>query len=327
MRSLTFILLLALVLTPVAADDESVPVDAAAAVLDRDLTAFPCGKYVMVQAYDQRRRDTVEAPSLEEKKEQKSRIWNRFTFDLDVVEARNGDTVQKEAHVTVRRIQIGIEGKKDHLFDSDGDSGEQSELLERQFRCFVGGKASVDLASFGKGTGFAGFSEIWDKFAEENPTFSRAAAANRKNYGDTRLDRIFTQGLPILFGSDAGRAHGETRKLTVGESFDVEIEIPAIAFEPELVKHTAKVREVKDGSAVLIVTWALNGFRNKEKDGRMVMCGGDIEGSSEMTIHLASGLLTGLKEQVRQTDQSCGFDMVQRTCHLNTTKEFSILPR
>ena len=110
-----------------------------------------------------------------------------------MVEARARDTVQKAAHVTVRRIQIGIEGEKDYLFDSDGESAEQSGVLERQFRCFVGGKASVDLAAFGKGKSFAGFSEIWDKFAEENPTFSRAAAANRKNYGDTRLDRIFIQ--------------------------------------------------------------------------------------------------------------------------------------
>ena len=289
----------------------------------RRLADFPAGKYIMVQAFDEKVRQTLEAPG-REKQEKKTRAWNRFTFDLEVVEVKAGETSLKEARVLVRRVQLGLEGKRNLAYDSAGEPREQPEILRKQFGYMVGGKATVDLAAFDEGTGFKGLSAVWDRFAKENPKSRRMASANRKNYGDTRLDRMFARGLPALFGPDAGRAPGRTRKLTAGETCEMELEILGIGRENAMSTHSVEVVSVKNGYARLVVTWAENGHNPKLDGGAMLMRGGDIKGSRNMRFHLASGMLVVLQETEKRTDQTCGMDMVQRTRHAATVSEFSI---
>lgn len=306
-----------------AKEGGSGPDDAASGTFERQLAAFPVGKYVMVQAFEENVRQTLEAPE-REKQEKRTRHWNRFTFDLDVVVVTAHGKSRTEAQVVVRRVQLGLEGEKDLAYDSDGKPAEQAEILRKQFSYLVDGRATVDLAAFDQGQGFEGLNAVWDEFAKENPTSQRMAAANRENYGDSRLDRMFTRGLPVVFGSDAGRAPGRTRKLTSGETYQVELEILGLGREKALSKHSVEVVSVNDGYTRLAVTWAENGFNSKTDGGAVLMRGGDIQGRQEMTFHLASGVLVGLVATEERTDQSCGMDMVQRTRHATTVFRFSI---
>jgi hypothetical protein len=318
-RSALAILIL-LVVVPVIAEEAPPP----SATLTRRLADFPVGSYVMVQAYEENVRHKLEVRG-EDRGEKKTRLWNRFTFDLEVVMQGEGDSRRKMARVLVLRVQLGLEGDHDLTYDSDGKPEEQSAALREQFGVLVGGQAELPLATFGEGKGFAGLSEVWDRYAENHPESPDIAAHNRKSYGDSRLDRMFARGVARLFGAEAGRAAGKTRELTVGETFEVEAEILGIGRERAMSKHTVEVAAIADGHADLVVTWAENGHNPKTDGGVILMRGGDIEGRAEMRFHLASGLLVGLKETEKRVDQTCGMDMVQRTRYATNVHEFSIV--
>lgn len=325
MRKLLALLVFAAVATAAPGGEEE-PAAPEAVTLTRNLAAFPPGSYVMVQAFDEKVRYTLEAPR-QEMQEKEKRTKSRFTFDLQIVASTEGETTRKEARVVVRRVQMDIEGEKDYAYDSNGKPEDQSEGLMKQFRYLVGAKATLDLSSFGEGGGFEGLNAVWDLFGKENPTFSKAAASNRRNFGDTRLDRMFARGLPLLFGPDAGRAAGRNRKLKAGETYRVGLEILGIGRETAVSEHSVTVETVEDGHVTLKVSWAENGHNPKTDGGVVLSRGGDIKGDSNLTFHLASGLLVGLRETEKRTDQTCGMDMVQRTRYATTVSEFSITPK
>ena len=321
------LLLTVLVAAPVWADEERAePAEPESATVTRRLSEFPAGHYVMVQAFDEKVRHTLETGG-QDMKEQKSRIWNRLTFDLEVTKVKKEGALRTEAHVTVRRVQFGIEGKQDLAYDSDGEPDQQAEVLRRQFRYLVGGQASVDLAAFDEGAGFTGMNAVWDAFLEDHPQSVRMAESNRKNFGDSRFDRMFERGLPLLFGPEAGRAAGRTRELTKGENFDWELEVLGIGREKAMSKHTVEVVSIGKGYAELVATWAENGFNPKTDGGAVLMRGGDLKGRYELRVHLASGLPVSLTITEQRMDQTCGMDMVQRTRHASTVSKFSILPK
>jgi hypothetical protein len=313
-------------LTAVRGEDEA----PAGSELHRDLTRFPPGSCEMVQAWDQTISETVERGEEPEKRE--SRSWNRFTFDVELAPAKDDPETSAGVKVTWRRVQIGIEGEKDHLYDSDGKPEEQSPVLMSQFRHVAGREAEVNLSAFGGGEGFRGLDAAWDEYAEANPDRERVADMNRENYGDARLDRMFTQGLDLLFGPDAGRAKGRARTLTAGETFSVFLVVPGIGGEDTEVEHTCEVRSVEGGEAVLAVTWALNGLKpTATEDGVITTRGLDLKGSAELTFHLASGLLTSLRQDLKRTDQvargGLGVGMIQKTRRIHEVKEFDLSRR
>jgi len=141
MKRLTTVLLL-LGGLPAAGEDPAVR-------LVRDLTRLPRGSYEIVQSYDGLTRETIEEPGKEAAPTER-RTSNTFTFDLKV------DGSPPAATVTVRRVQIRIEGGKTLAYDSDAPAAEQPEAIREQFRHLVGRTARVDLAKFGKGDRFAG---------------------------------------------------------------------------------------------------------------------------------------------------------------------------
>ena len=272
--------LLGLLAAPaICKEDESGP----SVTLTRRLVDFPVGSYVMVQSWDDRVRHVLEMPD-EEPKEKKTRQWNRFTFDLEVVDLEDADgthgSASKEARVRVRRVQVGIEGDRDLAYDSGGEPGQQAEPLLRQFRYMVGGQATLDLATFGEGGGFTGLTAVWDRFEKENPTSSGAAAANRKNFGDTRLDRMFARGLPVLFGKDADAPPDTRANSRSGASYEVALGILGIGRESADSKHTVMVESLADGHVKLDVTWAENGHNPKTDGGAIAHAGRRSQGAS-----------------------------------------------
>ena len=294
--------------------------------LVRDLTRLPPGNYEMVQTYDLKRSETLERPGAEPKKTE-TRTSNTFTFAV-VVERASHDA-PPAAVVTVRRVQIRVEGKQNHTYDSDGPAQEQSELLRTQFRHLVGRIARVDLAAFGRGKGFAGLDAGWTDYLKEYPDRSRWAEANRKNYGDGRLDRMFVQGLDLLFGPEAGRADNRTLELKRGQIFQVTLEEPGIGFEPTPIVHECRVQSVADGTVAITMAWKENGLRPVvDKNGAPIVRGGDIKCSATLTFRLDAGLLVGLKQEMQRTDQVAhGIPPVQRTVSRTESKEFTFQPK
>jgi hypothetical protein len=274
-----------------AGQDEAKPVR-----LVRDLTKLPSGRYEIVQSFELKSTETFEQPG-EAKQERRHRTWNTFTFDLSV------DGEPPVATVTVRRVQLGIEGEETLSYDSDGKAEAQAAPLREQFGDLKGRTATVDLAAFGRGAGFKGLDGAFADYLKRNPDRANWAEANRRNYGDARLDRMFTLGLDVLFGADAGRADGRTRELRPGEAFEVELDESA-GFEDKPLKHACKVRSVEKGEAIVEMRWQENALRpTVQEDGGIIMKGGNIECSATMNFRIESGLLVGLAEELKRTDQ------------------------
>jgi hypothetical protein len=293
--------------------------------LVRDLTRLPPGKYEMVQSYDQKTSVKLQRPHAGGDQESESRLSNTFTFDVEVAPASAEHP--KSVAVTVRRVQIRVEGAEDHEYDSDGPPDDQSGIIRTQFRHLVRRTARVELAEFGKGKGFTGLDAAWADYLKENPDRERGAEINRKNYGDGRLDRMFLQGLDILFGAEAGRAHGRERELKAGQEFEVTLEEPGIGFEPTPLAHACKVESVRGGQVVIAVTWKENGLRPRATEGGgVIVRGGDMKCATTLTFRLDCGLLVGLEERIERTDQvSNGVDT--RTEHRVETRKFTFRPK
>ena len=264
--------------------------------LTRDLTKFPAGSYEIVQTYDLQTRSTLEEPGKELVKEGPQHVWNTLTYDLVVKPPL--------AVVTVRRIQIRVKGKQTLDYDSTKPVDEKSEYIREQFRRLVGRSTRVDLAAYGRGASFKGLDPAFEEYLKANPDRAKWAEANRRNYGDARIDRLFARGLDVLFGADAGRASGKTRALTLGQAFEVKLERPGIGWVLFTPPHSCRVRSIEGGRVVVDVTWKENGVKPKvEKDGTMVVRGGDIVSKTALTYHAASGLLVGMEEEIKRTDQ------------------------
>jgi hypothetical protein len=153
---------------------------------------------------------------------------------------------------------------------------------------------------------------------------SRAAAANLQNYGDARFDRMFTQGLDVLFGADAGRAKGKSRELRAGEEFTVTLEKPGIFMKPTSVEHACRVVSTDGVSVVVTVEWKINGFDPETEGGALRMRGADVHGVARMTFLAKGGLLTRLEETVERTDQRSD-GVVQWTRKVTAKREFSLV--
>jgi hypothetical protein len=268
----------------------------------RDLTLVPAGKYAMVQGWEQRGEETSERRGAEPEQTAVS-ASNRFTFSVEVGPRDRRRPTEKDLVVSVKRVEVRTDDASAPLaYDSAGPAAKQSEVLHRQFRYLVGGVARVGAAAFSDGEGFRGLGEVWDRFAEEHPEMSRAAEANRANYGDTRLDRMFAEGLDLLFGADAGRAKGSVRDLRRGEEFTTTATRPGIFMRPTPVEHACKVVSV-GRTVVLQVEWRINGHEPQVERGAVSVRGGDIVGVATLTFLADSGLLVGLDERTERTDQ------------------------
>jgi hypothetical protein len=269
----------------------------------RDLTKLPPGAYEIVQAYDLRSSETVEEKGVKgEAKE--SRTSHTFTFDLAV------EGKPPVAVVTVRRVEIRIEQEgKTYAYDSDGPAADQAELIREQFRHLVGRKAKVDLAEFGKGKGFSGLDAAWADYLKENPGKAGWAEANRNNYGDGRIDRLFTRGLDVLFGPDAGRAHGRSVELRPGQTFEVTLKEPGIGFEPTALAHACTVRSAEGGNVVVEVRWHENGVRPKvDESGAVIARGGDMKSTETLTFRVDGGFLVAYVQDLERADQVGSID-------------------
>jgi hypothetical protein len=128
---------------------------------------------------------------------------------------------------------------------------------------------------------------------------------NRENYGDARLDRMFAQGLDVLFGVYAGRAKGKSRELREGDALLVTLEEAGIFGKPKPVEHKCKVLTATPEEVVLHLEWRIHGFDPQLENGEIVtMRGGDIRGARRITFLPRGGLVTRLEETIERTDQS-----------------------
>jgi hypothetical protein len=278
--------------------------------LTRDLTKFPAGTYEIVQTYEMKERSTLEVPGKEAEKEQPTRTWNTFTFDLVVKPPL--------ALVTVRRIQVRVEGKKSAAYDSKKPAEKRGEFIREQLYRLIGRTTRVDLAAYGKGKGFVGLDAAFDEYRKANPDRAKLAELNRRNYGDGRINRMFARGLEVIFGADAGRATGKVRALKQGQKFEVKLDRPGIGRKTFTASHKCVVESVRDGVVVVAVAWKENGIKPEvHEDGTIEVRGGDMVSKSVLKFHAASGLLVSRDIQVTRTDQvAAGIPPThQRTWH------------
>jgi hypothetical protein len=193
----------------------------------------------------------------------------------------------------------------------------------------LGATARVDAAAFDDGRGFAGIDPVWDKFAKENPDIEPfVVKTNRQNYGDARLDRMFLQGLDVLFGSSVG-ANGKSRQLRAGDELKLTLEEAGFLQRPKAVEHACKVVSVTPDQVVVRMTWKLNGFAPQIENGKLaMMVGGDIQGTRTITFIPRGGLVTRLEETIERTVQSApGFQpgVAQWTREATDRKVFSLV--
>ena len=286
------------------AKDDAAPPPKPALRVTRDLALLNAGKYRMVQSYDMKGTETEEGRGTP--KQKAVATSNRLTFAVEIGQtaAAAGVPKGKEVSVLVKRVEIrSVDGEKYLAYDSDGPAAKQAEILQQQFHYLVGKRARVGAAAFSEGKGFSGLNAGWDELVKEHPDMGRHAQANRQNYGDARLDRMFLEGLDILYGPTAGRAKGGVRELRAGEEFTAQVEKPGIVMKPTVVDHACQVVSAEFGLVVLSVDWKINGFAPPPEDGTVSIQGGDIHGTSRMTFIAQGGLLTHLEETVERTDQ------------------------
>ena len=288
--------------------------------LVRDLSRLAPGKYEVIQSFNNKRITTLERAGAKTETSE-SRSWNRFTFDAVVTKKseRAGPTLA----ITVRRVELGIEGERKLSYDSDGPVEKQSEALRNQFRHMLGRTARVNLAAFGQGRGFTGLDAAWADYLKANPGSEHSAEANRKNYGDGRLDRMFAQGLDFLFGADAGRAAGRTRELKTGEKFTVKLEERGIGFKATPLDHACEVKSIDEGLAALTMSWKENGIcMETTEEGAVLARGADVKCNATLVFQLKTGLLVGFSQELHRTDQVGGLSG-QRTDRLTERLEFT----
>ena len=297
-------LLLAIVAhaAPAWAEDEAKKGEPAPVEVVRDLTLLPPGRYRMVQTWEQRGEETSERRG-QEPETKAVEASNRFTFAVEVAPSKADRARAEEIRVTVKRVEIRTSDvPPPGSYDSAGPPAKQAEILHRQFHGLVGGTSRVGAGAFSDGEGFSGLGAVWDRFAEDHPDLTHMADANRRNYGDPRLDRMFAHGLDVLYGPDAGRAKGRARALRRGEAFTVVAEKPGIGMKPTAVEHACTVTTT--GREVVVrAEWKINGFDPQTDGGGLVVRGGDIRGVATLTFLARGGLLTRREETVERTDQ------------------------
>jgi hypothetical protein len=301
--------------------DAAAPKPAVAVV--RDLTLIPAGKYRMVQAWEMTGKQTKQYGKGAKDEKNALALSNRFSFAVEV------KAPTKDIAVAVKRVEVRADpGHEPLAYDSDGPVNKQADVLYRQFHELVGRTARVGAAAFSDGQGFAGLDAAWDKFSKANPELTEVVQMNRGNYGDARLDRMFAQGLAVLYGTQAGRAKGKIRELREGDEFKATSEEPGIAMKPTMVEHACKVLSARPDQVVVRVEWKINGFDPQIRGDSVLMCGGDIHGVATLTFLPQGGLLTRLEETVERTDQSApGRDpgVIQWTLESSERRVFSLV--
>ncbi len=312
------------------AKDDKPPAQKPAVAVVRDVALLAAAKYRMVQAWESRWTETSEfGPGGVAPETKASSGSNRLTFSVVVGPAAGASDGAKEIAVTVVRVEMKTdEDGKALAYDSKGPVEKQAETLHRQFHYLLGRTARVSAAAFSDGQGFSGLDAAWDQFAQEHPDMGRHAQVNRQNYGDARLDRMFLQGLDVLFGADAGRAKGKTREFRAGEEFAVTLERPGIWMKPTPVENRCKVLSAGPGEVSLNVEWHVNGLKPEvQESGAFNVRGGDVRLVSTMTFLAQGGLLTRLVETVERTDQTAPGPkpgVVQWTRKATDRKEFTL---
>lgn len=325
--SLVLLLFVSLSLPGPALAEEAAPAAPAAPPVRvvRDLAKLPAGEYEIVQTWrseSSRRKDYVEPP--EEPK--KSSNENRLLFDLSVPAAVEPGQ-PRIATVKVRSVRIQVVDEREYSFDSDSEDDSGAGTLARQFRTIVGRVARVDLAALDGGTGFEGLGAAWDGFAKENPDLAKAAASNRENFGDPRLDRIFSLGVDVLF-RPVGRPPRTARDLAVGEEFEFTRDEPGIGYEAKAIVHPARVVSAADGRVVVEARWHENGLAPEEGAEVLTIRGGDMKGRETLTFLAGSGLVVESVSEVVRTDQVArGMPPVQWTTHTTQRSTLTITPK
>ncbi len=311
------------------AQDDPAPPAKPAVRVTRDLTLLAAGKYRMVQSWSETGTETDELEGGKPPRVKEIPASNRFTFAVEIGPPTGEPTGPKLVSVLVKRVEMRtILSDEDVSYDSDGPPAKQSEPLVRQFAGLVGKSTRAGAAAFSDGEGFSGLDAMWEAYGKAHPEMSRAAEANLKNYGDARFDRMFTLGLDLLFGPEAGRAKGQVRELRVGEEFTVDAEKPGIAMKPTMVPHACKVLSAAGGTVVLSVGWKINGFDPSTDGGGLVVRGADIHGIAELTFLAQGGLCTRFEETVERTDQTAPGrrrGVAQWTRKVTAKREFSLV--
>jgi hypothetical protein len=264
----------------------------------RDLTLLAPGRYWMVQAWEMTGKETNQKSVGAGSKTQALAGSNRFSFAVQV------KPESKEIVAVVKRVEVQVDqGGEALVYDSDKPVAQQSPIFERQFHHLTGRTARTAAAAFSDGRGFVGLDAAWDQFGKENPDLFEVAVMNQANYGDARLDRMFTRGLDLLYGADAGRAKGLIRKLREGDEFRAVLEREGIGMQPTVVQHVCKVLSAESDEVVVRVEWKINGSDPKLEAGHVVTHGGDIHGVSMLTFLPRGGLLIRIEETIERTDQ------------------------
>jgi hypothetical protein len=304
--------------------------DAPVVTVVRNLMLLPPGKHRLEQSFEEKSSTTDQ---FEDGKSQTSpaEFFHRFTYAVELIGPPRSTTT-KEIVASVERVQVKVRGPG---FSHDYDSADplrtqgRARAYSRQFRYLVGATARVDVAAFADGTGFAGIDATWDRFDRENPQYrAEILKMNRDNYGDARLDRMFTQELDVLFGPNAGRAKGKSRQVRAGEEFKVTLSEAGIRQKPTPVEHACKVLSATPEKVVVQLTWKINGFDPQLAGGKLVMmAGADVRGTRTITFVPRGGLVTRVEETIVRTDQVApGLDTaVQSTNELTQHKVFSVV--
>jgi hypothetical protein len=302
--------------------------DAPVVTVVRNLTLLPPGKYRVEQSFEEKSRITDQ---YEDGKSQTSpaESFNRFTYAVELI-GPPGSATTKEIVASVERVQVKIRGPGfSHDYDSADPLRTEGRAYSRQFRYLVGATARVDAAAFADGTGFAGIDATWDRFDQENPQYrAEILKMNRDNYGDARLDRMFTQELDVLFGPNAGRAKDKSRQLRAGDQPKVTLNEAGIRQKPTPVEHARKVLSATPEKVVVQLTWKINGFDPQIEGGNLVMmAGAEVRGTRTITYVPRGGLVTRVEETITRTDQVApGLDsVVQVTSKLTQHTVFSML--
>jgi hypothetical protein len=296
----------------------------------RDLTLLPPAKYRVEQSSEEK------SSSTEQYEDGKSRTspaesFNRLTYAVELV-GPPGSATTKQIVASVERVQVKMRGPGfSHDYDSADPLRPEGQGYARQFRYLVGGTGRVDAAAFADGAGFAGIDTTWDRFDQENRRYrAEILKLNRDNYGDARVDRMFTQELDVLFGPNAGRAKGKSQQVRAGDQMKVTLTEAGIRHKPTPVEHAYKVLSATADEVVVQLTWKLSGFDPHIEVGEVVMSArADVRGTRTITFVPRGGLVTRVEETIERVDQVApGLDpVVQFTSKVTQHTLFSMTRR
>ena len=284
--------------------------------LVQDLSAFPPGDYQLEQTYQ-----STQERQTNDRRTPASTMENAFTFDMKYAPPPAGQVALR-----LTRVRIRIQAAQTMAYDSAGRPGDQAPIFASQFKHVLGLTSRASLPSGGPPIkGFSGLDAGWDRYAAQNPDLAAVAKMNKRNYGDGRIDRMMARGYEFL------PRPGDAAALRVGHSWQVTATRPGLRGRPTDTAHTCSIAEIQDGTTRITVAWKINAMKPMVERGKMTTFGVDEQGRLEISLHLASGLITQRKSTVKRIDQMAAGDapgrITQHTTRLNEVKTFTIRPR